>query len=348
MNGSIPQADSASERASLKEHFELNTEVASNGSNCPACHSTAGLVVQYIDLTSQHRRYSEDAALQCQLTALAGVPNHMVEMVQCDLCGLEFAKPLRAPGAAWYGLVYETLDLYPAKRWEFEFVLKTLAPSETLGELGCGSGEFLRLCQQAGVSASGVDFSQQAVDSCCRAGLIAKQIDLKSDTVAFPGGMHPEVIVAFQVLEHLECPRTLFTCARHWASPQGRLWIAVPSNRRPSRCLHERDFLDEPPHHMTRWTESALIRIAEGTGWQCRRVIYEPIDWSTQLWWISTRSSVYKLLQDAGLLTNRWLERLVRAALAPSAWVRSVPHRSSISGQTMLAEYVRTDTHIAS
>jgi SAM-dependent methyltransferase len=326
----------------------LDIEESSDDSRCPACQCTIGEVVQRIDLASQHRHYSKDELLQKQLTTLAEVPNHMVEMVKCDFCGLEYAKPLRAPGAAWYSLVYEALDLYPAKRWEFEFVLKTVAIRETLGELGSGSGEFLRLCQQAGVSASGVDFSQQAVDSCVRAGLVAKRIDLKNETAAFPGGVRPDVIVAFQVLEHLESPRALFTCARHWASSHGRLWIAVPSNRRPSRFLRERDFLDEPPHHMTRWTESALVRIAEGTGWQCRRVIYEPIDWSTKLWWLSTHSNSYKRLQGAGLLTNRWLERLLRTVLAPSAWVQSIFHGSSISGQTMLAEYARTDEQMAS
>jgi SAM-dependent methyltransferase len=349
MNGTFSQIDSTSRGVCVEEPSNLENAVGSGDrGGCPACQSKAAAVVQCIDLMTQHCQYSDDEMIQRRLTTLAEVPNDRVEMVQCNLCGLEYADPLLAPSAEWYDLVYGTLDLYPAKRWEFDFVLNTMAAGESLGELGCGSGEFLRLCRQAGIPASGVDFSQQAVDACIRAGLDAKRIDLKNETADFPNCMRPEVIVAFQVLEHLENPRALFTWARKWVAPHGKLWIAVPSDRRPSRFMGERDFLDEPPHHMTRWTKEALNRVADGIAWQCRRVIYEPIDWPTKIWWISTRSSGYKRLQRAGLLNNRWLERSARTILAPFAWLRCVHHGSSISGQTMLAEYARTDEQIAS
>jgi SAM-dependent methyltransferase len=268
-------------------------------------------------------------------------------MVRCDSCGLEYANPLIAPGADWYGLVYGSLNLYPAKRWEFEFVLNTMSTGETLGELGCGTGEFLRLCQQARVQASGLDFSEQAVDACNRSGLVANVVDLDNETTAFPRLIAPDVVVAFQVLEHLENPRALFSCARQWAASNGRLWIAVPSDRRPSRLLRESDFLDEPPHHMTRWTADALARVAVGTDWHCRRIIYEPIDWSTKLWWISTRSATYRRLNRAGLLRNRWVERAARMTLAPATCLQSAIHSRLTSGQTMLAEYTGTDERIS-
>jgi SAM-dependent methyltransferase len=317
-----------------------------NLDKCPACNGAAATVVQRIDLKVQHRSYTNDEALQRQLTVLANAPNDTVAMLKCDSCKLEYASPLHAPGAEWYGNVYSALDLYPTQRWEFAFVLNTISKQETLGELGCGSGEFLQLCRAAGLQASGVDFSQQAVDACIQFGLSAKLFDLDTETTDYPGTVAPDVIVAFQVLEHLEDPRALFRCAQQWASSKGRLWIAVPSDRRPSRFVREPDVLDEPPHHMTRWTESALNKIAAGTGWQYRRVIYEPIGIGTKIWWLSTRSAFYQRMRDAELLSNRLSERALRVALAPFAWMRALIHGASISGQTMLAEYSRSDERV--
>src|SRR5262249_36463927 len=125
--------------------------------------------------------------------------------------------------------------------------------------------------------ATGADFSRSAVEACRASGLEAKVVDLSGGPAAAETSGHLNVIVAFQVLEHLDQAASLMTFARQWAAPNATLWVAIPSDRRPSRFYGERDYLDQPPHHMTRWTEPALAAIANGTGWEMVRVIHEPI-----------------------------------------------------------------------
>jgi len=319
---------------------EFPPRTNADASGCPACGSVLNVSLEKIELKEQHAGYSEDLVIQQRLTALCAGVSGGYQMQKCGVCGLEYAVPLRSPGTEWYGLVYEILDLYPSRRWEFDFVLQTTPRDKSIGEFGCGNGEFLRMCRDAGLTASGVDFAQPAVEACRKAGLDAKVIDLDREmSESVPEEEH-DVVVAFQVLEHVENPKALFFLARRWARRGGRLWVAVPSDERPSRAYREHDYLDQPPHHMTRWTRRALESVAEDTGWRFARLIREPMDARTEIWWRTTRLPVYKFAAQKGLLKASLIEKFVRSALLPLAWWKAWTS-DRMSGQTMLAEYTK-------
>jgi Methyltransferase domain len=312
------------------------------GITCPACHSTVAIPLEEIDLTTQHREYAPGkTTIQERLTTLAGVPGNRYRMQRCQRCGLEYCSPLRAPGNEWYELVYQNLSLYPGKRWEFEFVPSQLATGDTIGEIGCGSGEFLKRCRDAGIPAEGMDFSNDAVEACLAAGLKAKLLALGGVQAAGFAENNHSTIVAFQVLEHLDEPNSLFDLAAAWAASKADLWVAIPSNRRPSRWFGEWDFLDQPPHHMTRWTELALKLTGEQNGWKLNQVFYEPISLLTKAWWLTTRSGFYKSFAASPLGKIGPLEKAVRLALYPLMMVRGAFVGKAISGQTMMAHYTR-------
>ncbi len=313
-------------------------------SACPACRHSDSTALETVDLAEQHRSYSRDPAIQAQLTAAAGIPGDRYTMRRCDRCGLEFAHPFRAPGEPWYGLVYGVLDLYPSVRWEFQYLLDRLSPRDALGEIGCGDGEFLGLCKNAGIPSFGVDFSRDAIADARAAGLDAEVLEIGATGANVAARHDRNVIVAFQVLEHLAEPAALFHIASAWAAPGATLWVAIPSNHRPSRYHHERDYLDQPPHHMTRWTATALQTIGEDHGWHFERVLYEPLAFSGRVWWLATRHPLYVRLQASGSLRNRLLERFVRALTSLLSLPRARATRETISGQTMMAQYTLAKT----
>jgi SAM-dependent methyltransferase len=307
---------------------------------CPACRGREHERLGQIPIASQHRDYAPgDEALQARLTAAAATASSCYEMLRCRICGMEFADPMAAPPAGWYALAYRALDLYPPARWEHGVTLASFRASDAVVEFGCGSGSFLAGCRERGLDSVGLDFSADAVEQCRRQGLPARRFDLRDELPPDLRGRGAQ-LVAFHVVEHLEEPALLFRHARAAAAAGARLWIGVPSDRRPSRRFGERDFLDEPPHHMSRWTEAAFREIGWREGWRLQEMHYEPLGYRASLWSIATHSAAYVAARGRSVAPSA-VERLLRWRLYPQAALRRFRMRPPLSGFSMLARFVR-------
>jgi trans-aconitate methyltransferase len=307
---------------------------------CPVCDGTSLETLEDVDISKQHYFYApDDLDTQRRLTEAAAAAAVSYQMVRCNACSLEFSVPLIAPSAEWYSIAYRALKLYPAERWEFNEVLKRIRPpSEKLFEIGCGSGTFLEKCRANGISAQGMDFAKDAIDECLSKGLDVSILKLgDSPDVKLRGRFSH--INAFHVLEHLEDPQSLFKLGSELAAEQCHLWISVPGELRPSRRFGEKDFLDQPPHHMTRWSAKAFAAMGKSTGWSLAEVLYEPISFRSAIWSISVASAIYK---KSGL-GNRspFLEQLLRIALLPYATVKRFTTESPLTGFSILAHFVK-------
>lgn len=246
---------------------------------------------------------------------------------------------MQAPSAEWYQLAYRALTLYPEVRWEFEETIRHVLPNEPVFEFGCGSGSFLTCCKDHGVPASGMDFSSDAIASCLAHGLIAKRLDLNqiekmTDEDRF------RHMAAFHFLEHLDHPSVLFEQAAARAFPSAHLWVSVPSDRRPTRVYGRRDFLDQPPHHMSRWNPKAFRAIGERFGWQLAETLYEPMPLTAAVWSISYYSDSYQRWKNAGRFSNRLIEKGFRAAVLPVGLIRRFTTDRNLHGFAMLAHFV--------
>ena len=182
-----------------------------------------------------------------------------------------------------------------------------------------------------------MDFSVDAINQCLKDNLPASLLDVVK--TSFRQDDKKTVIVSFHVLEHLDNPSQLFKLASEWSTYNATLWIAIPSNLRPTRILNEADYLDQPPHHLTRWTPQALTEIGQLNGWKLTEIIYEPINLSTSLWWYSTRSSIYQRIQKTSLFKYTWIERVLRYANYPSAMLKRFTAKNKMTGFTLLAKY---------
>jgi 2-polyprenyl-3-methyl-5-hydroxy-6-metoxy-1,4-benzoquinol methylase len=292
-----------------------------------------------IELNRQHGFYARNGESRARLNNAIEIVDHRYRMHSCQSCGLQFADPFQAPGKEWYEIVYNLLNLYPMRRWEFEHLLSCMTPSDRLGEIGCGDGVFLQRCAGAGVPAFGIDFSQTAVEKAKAAGLDVEVSQIGNGLDSLRGRAKRTVVAAFQILEHLDNPAALFQTAASWAEPGAALWVAVPSDRRPSRVLGEHDYLDDPPHHMTRWTPRALAAAGKTEGWRFDGLTYEPLGFQAKLWWLATRHPFYLALKKRRWLERKALEKLARVPASLLALRRTLSMGDRISGQTMLAAY---------
>jgi 2-polyprenyl-3-methyl-5-hydroxy-6-metoxy-1,4-benzoquinol methylase len=318
--------------------------MSASQNSCPACNCSCWQELEEINLGSQHKLYTERDVRLCEaMTDVVRQHTPGYQMQRCDRCGLEYASPMVNPGSAWYGMAYGALSLYPSHRWEYDRVIELINCSRHIADFGCGSGNFLTACHHAGLPATGFDFSAEAISTCQHQGLQAEVLE-EMASKQLPGSEEApySCITSFHVLEHLDNPVWFFKMAAASTSPAAQLLLSVPSDRRMTRVYGEKDFLDQPPHHLTRWTRTALEQIGTSTGWVLQDLEYEPFPLVWELWARAIRQPSY--IQHLDSHTPRWQERLLRLAHYPITALQTfqAPHR--LSGFSMLARYVKRNS----
>lgn len=272
----------------------------------------------------------------------SGLDIDAYEIRECVNCGLHFSNPMKAPSGEWYSYTYEKLQLHASDRWEFDFVANTLASHGKVGEIGCGTGVFLEKCRLKGSDVYGVDFSETSIAACQKRGLNAELINVQADNAKSAKSM--STIASFHVLEHLEDPALLFRLASSWATPEATLWVSVPSDRRIGRLLKQKDLLDEPPHHLSKWTPKALEAIGQANEWHLKRVIDEELGVRQSLYTFCVNSGFYRSVSKYFGQTNKWFERSLRYAMYPFVLARYGKDIFRLTGHSMMAEFTNTVT----
>jgi O-antigen chain-terminating methyltransferase len=103
-------------------------------------------------------------------------------------------------------------------------------PGRPVLDVGCGRGEFLELCREAGLPARGVDLDAGMVARCREAGLEVEQADLLRHLDGLPDGSLGGIFCA-QVIEHLpvEALIALVRLAHAKLAPGGVLLCETPN-----------------------------------------------------------------------------------------------------------------------
>ncbi len=225
------------------------------------------------------------------------------EMYRCEACQLQFADPLqwsgdryeeayRTRGDALTGeeshylenieisrrLLQEGLDLekvnaflsVPQRRALHE-LSRELGRGSSVLDIGCGPGFFLFALRLHCFEPLGVDCASAALEPLQNAGFGVWNGDVK--TVARHHAA-PAAITLFEVLEHVSDPVSFLSEIRS-TFPAAPLFISVPSPRRAS-LRKIREPADYPPHHLTRWTESALKIVLKRAGYAQVQVLFFP------------------------------------------------------------------------
>jgi SAM-dependent methyltransferase len=222
--------------------------------NCPICRSRS-LVICQID----GARY-----LSCL----------------CPNCDLRFSHPMVA-GTRDY---YEGSDTYErevaasagnpserfaieAGRWSFSSALRVVrAHGGPVLDIGCGTGEFLALVQKKlRCECTGIDINERELSVACNAyGLKNLFCGTLEEFIADASPKSFSVVTLLDVLEHLADPLLALTKASSLLATGGTLCVSVPSHRRWPRIFDP--VLDNPPHHLTLWSERALRHALEAAG----------------------------------------------------------------------------------
>ena len=154
--------------------------------------------------------------------------------------------------------------------------LELLPDKETLLDVGCANGFFVRYAQKIGFKAYGIDASNSAIEWGKRSfgleNFLACASSLSDLPFYFPGEF--QVITAFEILEHLEQPEDFLKEVAKYLKKDGVFIFSTPNRDTLGRKAGQKDervyFIngkrDQPPDHLTRFTAYSHRVLIERAG----------------------------------------------------------------------------------
>ncbi|MFA5628905.1 MAG: class I SAM-dependent methyltransferase [Dehalococcoidales bacterium] len=210
----------------------------------------------------------------------------------CDICTVMFWLPLESISGDKYdsggiAVALSDLGLYSV-RWEHKRFLE-ISPNKggSLLEVGCGNGEFIKQAISAGYDVTGIDtavvtlkFSQNVLASDKLFPLTIQEFAARNPNAKF------DVIVFFQVLEHIDNIPDFIDYVKRLLNPGGIVALSVPNCNRwrfkSERFLREE--WDLPPCHLTRWNLLALLTVFNMYGFNASLFEVEPYKLFERSW----------------------------------------------------------------
>lgn len=311
---------------------------------CPLCGSPRLLLHRWHDVSDVREEWKRGFGFD---------PFDQIEtddrLVQyrCLDCDLRFYHP----AICGDGLFYKELSTrfawyYEKDKWEFDVaaeLISQLPDVRKLLEVGCGQGHFLTRMHNL-YECQGLEFNPKAIEDCQSKGLNVTSSTLGSMEASF------DIVVAFEVLEHLSNPREFIEEALRVVKTNGYLLLAVPD---PEGYFSEADrvLLDMPPHHVLSLSKKTFEDIAKTFNLEILNIEQEPLRFSHYKSYIS---NFFNLETPSQTLLKRLIRRffgvdlnakrreLAEQLLAIQLAVSYPIAKEKLTGQTHLVLFRKT------
>ncbi len=266
---------------------------------------------------------------------LAGVET--IERWRCEETGLEFFRPGGLAGPpAFYEMLYsrdaEQKD-YNERRWEFSRARDWVRGAEAVLDVGCGFGYFLDLARDDIGRSVGLE-----TNAFSRSNAQSRNLTVVDQTIEQHAEEHPEAydaVASFQVLEHVDDPRSFINSMLRALRPGGTLVLSVPNN---DSFLSDCPLLplNSPPHHVTLWGWKTLETLERFFDIKLVSIEKEPLSKACIGWYQSVMEEKY-------LPKSRLLRSLYYRLGGGNAFRRYLEDvHETIDGHTIMAKYQKT------
>ena len=257
---------------------------------CPACGATGALTLAALPAAPLIDAYRAKP-LEIDIAPLFAAARDDILLQQCSQCTLKWYANAPAGDAAFYVELQRQPWYYLADKAEYRFAARHIGAAARVLEVGCGHGAFRRHLP-AEVQYRGLEFNARAAESARAQGLDVAMQTLAEEADACAGQY--DAVCHFQVLEHVEDPlQFMRDCARA-LKPGGRMVVGVPAED-SFLVIAESNWLNMPPHHLTRWTDRALDNAL-------RRVGVEPVQT-----WHEEVADIHSAWQREAVSNAGWL-----------------------------------------
>ena len=199
---------------------------------------------------------------------------------RCVDCDVIFTHPMKAGTKEWYEAhnFYTPLaapkDNHPW--YEEEFIKDSVNGGRgKILNIGCGYNTFLVKLQDKGYDVTAIDINENIVEfSRSKLGIEKVYNTRIEDFIAGYKSEKFDVIIFFELLEHLEEPGNFLRSLRKILKKGGFIVFSVPNRKRFRPQAHWADY---PPHHLTRWSRESVINNLKKSGFQVVKSIISPI-----------------------------------------------------------------------
>lgn len=280
---------------------------------CPLCSSNSTTKIETINREQIIYLYKKDFGIDVSYL----LKNADLDYYECSSCKLRFFYPLIVGDEKFYNALQRVCDwYYMDTKEEYIYVKNYIKPDDKVLEVGCGKGYFFKHISTKTKYYIGLELNKKAKETAESNGIKVENITVEDYSKKYPETF--DVVVSFQVLEHVSDPKGFIEAKIKLLKKGGLLIIAVPSEDSFIRYAANVT-LNLPPHHVTRWSDETLKKIAEIYNLKMIDLYHEKVQEGHKVWFITTvLNSLFippHRLIDLSLkwkLINKFSEKLAR------------------------------------
>ncbi|HEY3027445.1 MAG TPA: class I SAM-dependent methyltransferase [Pyrinomonadaceae bacterium] len=168
-------------------------------------------------------------------------------------------------------------------------------------EIGFGAGALLRAANRAGWSAEGVEISKTAAEHVREEGLTVFCGDLLE--AGYPEG-HFDVVVATELLEHVDDPESLVREVVRILRPGGLFWATTPHVGGVSSRLLGLDWTTVSADHLHLFSKKGLTSLLKNAGFRRVRMKTQGVD-PFELWQALLQPKKFANVDSVKCITTR-------------------------------------------
>jgi 2-polyprenyl-3-methyl-5-hydroxy-6-metoxy-1,4-benzoquinol methylase len=222
---------------------------------CPLCNENNAAVVERIktnELVVLWKRRNVDTSKLFQ-------NEDVLEKLACNNCGLKYFNPFISGDNDFYSKLGEEEWYYLHEdKTEFEYSNKYIKEGDSVLDVGSGRGAFLKYIDKK-IKYTGLELSSRAIEYAKKDNI--NVIENTIEDYAINNKKSHDVVVTFQVLEHIANIDSFLEAMVNVVKPNGIIIIAVPNNESFIKDC-QNHLLNLPPHHLLHWNEKSLKYIA--------------------------------------------------------------------------------------
>jgi len=267
--------------------------------NCPLCKCEDIELLEVVDKHLLSNQYEKLTNIDFSYLIAEDL-----KYCECQKCKLRFFNPLITGDEVFYKALQKFDWYYVDEKNEYDEAVKYISSTDTVLDVGSGKGALSKVLPTKGYV--GLDFSENAKLMAAKKGILIENEMIQDYADMYPSSF--DVVVSFQVLEHVSEPASFIKAQIKALKSGGKLIISVPSENSFLRYVNN-GILNMPPHHVTRWSDDTLEFIAEKYNLHLISIFHDKVQDIHKVWFLATL--VQSFFLEKKLLDNAFYRKVI-------------------------------------